>query len=68
MKAKKFEPVVYTAKDIDADEKKIGLQGSPTQVKKVFSPPKKEGGEKFEGEAEELAETLLNKLKELKIV
>ncbi len=68
MKAKKFEPVVYTAKDIDADETKIGLQGSPTQVKKVFSPPKKEGGEKYEGEAEELAEILLNKLKELKIV
>ncbi len=68
MKAKKFEPTVFTSKDIDADETKIGLQGSPTQVKKVFSPPKKSGGEKFEGEAEELAEILYNKLKELKVI
>jgi electron transfer flavoprotein beta subunit len=68
MKAKKFEPTVFTANDINADENKIGLQGSPTQVKKVFSPPKKEGGEKFEGEAEELSEIFFGKLKELKII
>ena len=68
MKAKKFEPTVFTSKDIDADETKIGLQGSPTQVKKVFSPPKRTGGEKFEGEAEGLAEILFGKLKELKVV
>ncbi len=68
MKAKKFKPTLFTVKDLDVDESKIGLQGSPTQVKKVFQPKPRKGGEKFEGEPEELAKKLAEKLRELKVI
>lgn len=32
--------VIYSAKDIGADEKLIGLKGSPTQVKRIYTPSK----------------------------
>jgi electron transfer flavoprotein beta subunit len=68
MKAKKFKPTLFTVKDLNVDESKIGLQGSPTQVKKVFQPKPRKGGEKFEGEPEELAKKLAEKLRELKAI
>lgn len=68
MNAKKAQIPVWTAADIDAPADKIGLQGSPTQVVKVFSPPHREGGEKYQGESDELADKLFGLLKELEIV
>ncbi len=68
MNAKKAEIPVWTAADLAAPEDKIGLQGSPTQVIKVFSPPHREGGEKWTGEPDELAGKLTDLLKELEIV
>ena len=68
MKARTFKPVVFTSRDLDVDESRIGLQGSPTNVKKVFQPEMKKGGEKFEGSAEELALILVEKLKELGVI
>jgi len=38
---------VWKADDLQADPKKLGLKGSPTWVKKIFSPPVREGGPKF---------------------
>ncbi|HEY3298576.1 MAG TPA: electron transfer flavoprotein subunit beta/FixA family protein [Armatimonadota bacterium] len=68
MNAKKAEITVWKAVDIDAPEDKLGLKGSPTQVVKVFSPPHREGGEKWTGEPDELAEKLSGLLKEMEIV
>ena len=68
MNAKKAVIPVWKAADIEAPEDKIGLQGSPTQVVKVFSPPHREGGEKWTGEPGELADRLAGLLKELEIV
>lgn len=68
MNAKKAEIPVWTAADIEAPAEKLGLQGSPTQVIKVFSPPHREGGERWEGEPAELAEKLAGLLRELEIV
>lgn len=68
MNAKKAQIPVWTADDIEAPAEKLGLQGSPTQVVKVFSPPHREGGERWEGEPAELAEKLAGLLKELEIV
>ncbi len=68
MNAKKAQIPVWKPDDIEASPDKIGLQGSPTQVIKVFSPPRREGGEKFTGEPDELADKLLNVLKEMEIV
>jgi electron transfer flavoprotein beta subunit len=63
MRAKKYEIVKWTARDIVADESSIGLKGSPTQVVKIFTPPPKQGGQIFEGEPQELVEKLANLLK-----
>jgi len=68
MNAKKAEIPVWRAADIAAPEDKIGLLGSPTQVIKVFSPPHREGGERWTGEPAELADKLCELLAEMKIV
>ncbi len=38
MKAKKAEIPLLTADDIEADEERLGLKGSPTRVVKIFHP------------------------------
>lgn len=68
MKAKSFSPTVFTSSNLDVDEMRIGLTGSPTSVKRIFQPEVREAGEKFEGPEEELIGILLEKLKELKII
>ena len=35
---------------IEGDPSKLGLKGSPTWVKRIFSPPRKEGGPVFDAE------------------
>ena len=68
MRAKKAEIVAWTAADIEADEQLIGLNGSPTQVVKIFSPPAREGGEIFQGEPAEMVEQLVEALERQKII
>ena len=68
MKAKKAEIKTLKADDIQADQKNIGLDGSPTQVVKIFSPPPKPGGEILNGDPNENADKLLAKLQERKII
>ena len=46
LKAKKAEIITWTAADLGVDEQLIGLDGSPTQVVKIFSPPAREGGDR----------------------
>ncbi len=69
MKAKKAEIKTLTAEAIKADPANIGLKGSPTRVVKIFSPPAKTGGMKIEGgEPAEMAQVLVAKLRERKII
>ena len=68
MRAKKAEIVTWTANDLNSIPENIGLNGSPTQVVKIFSPPARGGGEMLHGEIEEQAEKLVTKIRELKIV
>ncbi|MDP8258954.1 MAG: electron transfer flavoprotein subunit beta/FixA family protein [Candidatus Aadella gelida] len=64
MKAKKAEIPVWTAEDLSCPDDKIGLDGSPTRVVKVFSPPPREGGRIIEGEPSEIAKELAGLLKD----
>lgn len=64
MRARKAEVTAWSAADIDADPAKIGLDGSPTKVVKIFTPPQREGGEIFEGEPHECVQKLAEALKE----
>jgi electron transfer flavoprotein beta subunit len=68
MKAKKAEIKTLTAADIEADPTNIGLNGSPTNVVKIFTPPPKGSGEILSGEPEEIVNKLIDKVKERKII
>ena len=63
--AKEAELTAWNAEDLNLHENDIGLNGSPTQVVKIFSPDLKKEGEKHELPAEELADILYDRLKEL---
>jgi electron transfer flavoprotein beta subunit len=68
-KAAKVQIPTLTAKDIDADENRIGLKGSPTWVTKVFSPEARGGsGEILKGELPDVAALLVGKLMETKLI
>jgi electron transfer flavoprotein beta subunit len=68
MKAKKAEIKTLSAADIKANVEEIGLKGSPTSVNKIFSPPRRSGGEMLEYEtAPEVAKNLVGKLKEMQL-
>ncbi len=64
MKAKSIEIKTLTAADLDANEKFLGLNGSPTQVVKIFSPPAREGGKMLTGSTEEIVQELVEVLKD----
>lgn len=69
LKANRTEISVWTAADVQADEKKIGLQGSPTKVNKIFSPPRRTQGVLIQQDtARESVAELLQKLTDAKIV
>ncbi|OPZ81588.1 MAG: Acryloyl-CoA reductase electron transfer subunit gamma [bacterium ADurb.Bin429] len=64
MRAKSARIPVWTAADLHLDPERCGLKGSPTQVVKVFSPEHRAGGERWEGDAPELAAKLLEIVRE----
>ena len=68
LKARKAEIRRLTSKDIGGNPGKFGLDGSATRVIKVFTPAPPAGGEVVEGSPDELAERLLEKLIECKVI
>jgi electron transfer flavoprotein beta subunit len=69
MKAKSATITTWNAEDLGAEENKIGLKGSPTIVKKVFSPPIKTNREIIQNDdPKQSVKELLGKLKERKIL
>ncbi len=63
MRAKKIEIKRWSAKDLDVEQDKIGLEGSPTKVVKIFTPPPRRGGQIFTGDAKEISAKLVELLK-----
>ncbi|MBN2119600.1 MAG: electron transfer flavoprotein subunit beta/FixA family protein [Candidatus Omnitrophica bacterium] len=64
MKARKEQIPVWTHKDLNLEEDKIGLNGSPTQVVKIFTPPAKQGGKILQGEPKDIVEELYKEIKD----
>ena len=64
----KSEIKVLSAADISLDEERLGLDGSPTKVKKTFVPTHEKMGEILDGTPEEKVSKLINILKDVKIV
>lgn len=65
MKAKKAEIPVWTFEDLNLDEKRVGLNGSPTWVEKIYTPSLEKKTMMLEGEPEEVAQKLTSYLKEI---
>ena len=69
MKANRTEIAVWTAADLGVDEQRIGLKGSPTQVRKIFTPPQRTQGVVIQKDtAQESVAELIQKLTDAKIV
>ncbi len=68
MAAKKAEIKKWGASDIAADAGKIGLKGSPTQVKNIFAPEAKKDRKILGGTVEEQIDALAVELRNLKCV
>ncbi|MFL0267367.1 electron transfer flavoprotein subunit beta/FixA family protein [Candidatus Clostridium radicumherbarum] len=69
LSTKDREITVISFKDLeDQDEKKYGLNGSPTQVERIFPPDINNDREMWSGDAEELSDKIMDKLKALKLV
>ncbi|MDD4013175.1 MAG: electron transfer flavoprotein subunit beta/FixA family protein [Candidatus Omnitrophica bacterium] len=63
MKAKSAQIPVWTADDIACEPDKVGLDGSPTRVMKVFTPPPRGGGQMLKGETEDVSSKLADIIK-----
>lgn len=69
VQTKDREIPMYTLNDFeDKDEMNYGLNGSPTQVLKIFPPTPNTDKDILRGSAEELSEALVNKLRDLKLI
>lgn len=67
MRAKSAKISKWTADDIEADPKSIGLDGSPTRVVKIFTPPPRKGGEMLKGDTGDIAREVVELLKDIVI-
>ncbi len=69
LRALRTEIPTFTVQDLTVDASKLGLKGSPTQVRKIFSPSKRTDGVKIQqSTARESVAELMQKLTEAKIV
>ena len=68
LKAKKADIPVWNIEKLGGDTGKLGLNGSPTQVIRIFTPKPRAGGEMLEGSVEEQVSTLIAGLKETKLI
>ncbi|NQT06802.1 MAG: electron transfer flavoprotein subunit beta/FixA family protein [Candidatus Omnitrophica bacterium] len=63
MKAKSAQITTWKAQDISCDSRNIGLEGSPTKVVKIFTPPPRQKGQMLQGEPREVVDKLVDLLK-----
>ena len=66
--AKRTEIKQITSADLEVESSQLGLDGSPTQVIKIFEPIPPATGEVYEGTPEELADKIFEKLLECKVI
>ena len=68
MKSKSLKVTTWNAKDINADENKCGLKGSPTKVVRIFPPAPRGQREILTGNMEDQVTTVVRKLKEQSLI
>jgi len=68
MRAKRTEIRVLGASDLGVDQTRTGLDGSPTEVIKIFTPEVRAKGEMLDGDVEQQTRTLVERLKEARVI
>lgn len=68
MRAKKAEIKTLTRADLDVEDAKLGLNGSPTSVLRSFVPERKTGGKVLQGETAELVDAAFQSIQDMNIV
>ena len=68
MAAKKATIATWTAEAIGADKTRVGLEGSPTLVVEIFTPPARPGGRIIHGEPAQIAQEAVAELKKMQVV
>jgi len=68
LKAKKEEIPIWDCHNLSVERKRVGADGSPTQVIKIFTPEPPGKGEILSGEISEVADRLIREIKKRKIV
>ncbi len=63
MRAKSCQITKWGAEDLHCDFDKIGLDGSPTRVVKIFTPPPRKGGQMLKGDTSDIVERLAQEIK-----
>ena len=64
MRSKSAKIAQWSAADINSDPKNLGLDGSPTRVVKIFTPPPRQGGQILKGDTAEVSQKLVEALKD----
>jgi len=64
LRAKGAEIPIWGVDELGVKEEDVGLDGSPTKVLRIFTPPAREKGEIWEGDPDEAADRLFNKLRD----
>ncbi len=67
-RAKSAAVPVWTAQELGVDKNMVGLAGSSTRVIKVFFPQRVSQGEILQGELESQVESLIDKLRDAKLI
>ncbi|MDI6887874.1 MAG: hypothetical protein QMC98_04455, partial [Candidatus Thermoplasmatota archaeon] len=68
MKAKQKPLLIWSEKELEVEKGKYGLDGSPTQVIKVYSPPVRERGIVMSEEPKEASKKIVKLLLEQKLI
>jgi electron transfer flavoprotein beta subunit len=68
MRAKKNVSTLLNAEKLTTDPAKIGINGSPTQVLRSFTPERKTHGEKISGEITDIVQKLKSTITELSVI
>jgi len=59
---------VWGAKEVNAEEGQVGLEGSPTQVKRSFAPEPKGAGEMLSGSDKDKVTALVGRLRSKNLI
>jgi electron transfer flavoprotein beta subunit len=64
MRSKQAQIIKWNADDIECNPNDIGLNGSPTRVVKIFTPPPRQCGQVLQGEVKDIADKLVDLVKD----